>query len=459
MDPELKLLGIRIFALSLKRFAELQVLKRQEVEEHARTIAGGSQPMKRSFALVALLSLAAPLDAGQSTFTLHVDPPDAEVVISNGAGSATIPVGSFPRKYTTPDLREDREYFYTFTVSKGSRKNTKQVDFRGGENVSVTLSAFADDMPDKGLKEGDVFVPKELRPRNYGPKCVWCAVQTCFYGAAGLEEFNGIRDRAITSWQGGADRPHVIAYLESWEREGRSGGVKLRQGKGYEFFRQACEANTGAVFFIPGHALYLCGIDETSARVIDNNGPPVVQEWPRAKFDRMAEWGCFPDIPWLNRPGPGPGPQPEPRPGPRPNHPPLNPNKPLPPTPKPDGTQPPVEPKPAEPVKPTPPAIDLDKLAELIAAKLPKPKDGKDGKPGADGEPGPAGPEGKPGAIGPAGTIPSDLILAEINRVLANTEFRAELYDTAGNLKEVTTFGPSKPLKIKLVPVKVAAPN
>lgn len=252
-----------------------------------------------------------------------------------------------------------------------------------------------------------MFVPKDRRPRNIGPKCVWCATETIFWGAAGLEEFKGLRDRSVKGWSGGADRQNIISYIQDWTKEGRAEGVKLKQGKSYAFFKEACDSGTGAVFFIPGHALALVGIDEESARVIDNNGPPVVQVWSRRKFDGMAEWGCCPDLPdFLKQPRPSPY-----NPRPSPNHPPLNPDRPKPPTPKPD------EPKPEPPA----PTVDIDKLAELIIAKLPKPVPGKDGATGPQGPAGERGPKGLDGQAGPAGpsaVIDYKLIAAEVVKVL-----------------------------------------
>lgn len=83
-------------------------------------------------------------------------------------------------------------------------------------------------------------------------------------------------------------------------------------------------------------------------------------------------------------------PSPQPRPGARPQLPPdFEPANPPPsagPTPK-----PPAEPKPAE--------IDYEKLAGLVAAKIPKPKEGVDGKDGKDGKDGANGKDADTAAL------------------------------------------------------------
>ena len=101
----------------------------------------------------------------------------------------------------------------------------------------------------------------------------------------------------------------------------------------------------------------------------------------------------------------------------------------------------------------TPPDFSKDfaELRELVLSIRSKPgpagKDGADGLPGAQGVQGPAGKDGR------------DADLARIRALEQELErlkgpFVAELYDTSGNLVRTVTFGPGRPLRIKLLPVK-----
>lgn len=370
--------------------------------------------MKTILALLLIPALAFAQQPAVSPITLTVDPPDAEVWVDE----QKLDAGT--RALNTPTLESGRTYAYTFAARWGDVTVQQKLSFRGGEPVAVLLSRPQTAVKsiagrDAALKAGDVFVPLDRRVKNQAGNCVWCAVEECFWGAANLVEFQGIKERALKSGWRGADSGNVIGYIRDWQADGRAGETKVKQGRSYEFFRAACDSGTGAVIFVPGHALFLCGIDETSARVLDNNGPAVVQEWSRQKFDSRVTWGCCPDLPSFLRPNPN-----RPNPTPNPRHPPLNPDKPV--LPKPVEVPGPVGPPvPVTPAPVTQPAVDLDKLAELIIAKLPKAKDGKDGKDGAEGKPavidydrlaevlaarikplpGPAGP---PGPVGPSGT-------------------------------------------------------
>jgi hypothetical protein len=84
---------------------------------------------------------------------------------------------------------------------------------------------------------------------------------------------------------------------------------------------------------------------------------------------------------------------------------------------------------------------------------------GVKGDSGPAGPAGPAGPTGSPGPVGPAGPgIPDDVLLAQINQALSKVALKCELYNVDGTLANVVQFGLDKPLRIQLVPVKVAAP-
>lgn len=255
---------------------------------------------------------------------------------------------------------------------------------------------------------GDAEVSVEDRQRNARNCCVWAAAQTIFHGAAGYPEAEGLFKAAVNDrrWWNGANPENLIGFCQREK-------IPYRVVRKFEEYKKACDEGLGVVLFIPGHALALVGLDETEARIIDNNGPPVIQKWPIRKFSQLAQMGICPDCPSPRRPV-----------GPRP---PTTPDAPE------------VKPSPPHEVKPAPPA----------------PK-------GEKGDPGPAGPQGPKGDTGPAGpkgdAIPDDVLIAHINRLLARVELQCELYDVDGKLQATSTFGPSKPLRLKLVPVKVAAP-
>jgi len=274
---------------------------------------------------------------------------------------------------------------------------------------------------DAHLKPGDVFVPRAHRPRNQNSNCVWCACQTCFHGAARIESFAGVRDRAVAEGWRGAGQSNVLAYC-------KTAGIEVETGTSIEFLKRAVAQGTGAVVFIPGHAVYLCGIDDESARVIDNNGSAEVRAWTRRSFDRLFQWGCFPKLPRPPIPfKPGP-----PAPAPNPHHPSVNP-------------QVPVEPKPPAGPSATEKLI-VEKLTavekQLAAVQL---------KPGPQGEPGPKGEPGAPGRDADAARVAA---LEEELRRLKEARYVAELLDADGQVKQRVEFGPGQPLRLKLVPVK-----
>jgi len=106
-------------------------------------------------------------------------------------------------------------------------------------------------------------------------------------------------------------------------------------------------------------------------------------------------------------------------------------------------------------------------LAELKALRgelqamrdrpLPQGEKGEPGERGARGERGPIGPQGEEGPQGEAGkdADPSRLLFLEQEVArLRNTRLVAELLDEKGEVKQRVEFGPDKPLRLKLVPVK-----
>lgn len=63
------------------------------------------------------------------------------------------------------------------------------------------------------------------------------------------------------------------------------------------------------------------------------------------------------------------------------------------------------------------------------------------------------GPAGQDGKDGQNGADRAEL-RGEIESALSAVVFQAELLDERGEVKDRTTFGASKPLKLRLVPVK-----
>lgn len=222
---------------------------------------------------------------------------------------------------------------------------------------------------DAGLRPGDVFVPRAERDRNRNGNCTWCAAETCFWGAAKLEKFKGLTDRAVKEGWHGASIQNILAYC-------KAAGVEAETGSGAEFVKHAVAKGCGAAIHIPGHFVYCCGIDDESARIIDNGRSQEVQVWSRAKFDSSMIAAVCPTLDKLFKPR---------VPRPNPNHPSLPPVTPGPVTPGP--VTPPVTPAPAVDLKPI-----LDKLAEIeakLAAVESKPgKDGVNGRDGKDGKDG-----------------------------------------------------------------------
>lgn len=230
--------------------------------------------------------------------------------------------------------------------------------------LALSLSAVAGEPRDPALKPADVMIPLDSRPRNRNGNCVWCAAETVFWGGAGLKAFEGARDRALKlGWQG-SGMDHVIEYAArvnipltvTWNRD-------------YNVLYQAVKAGSGAYVQVPGHALVLVGIDEHTVRLLDNNGPPVVQTWTRYRFDSTWQGtACFPRI--FKRRLLCPRPTPSPVPLPLPINPAL-----------------PVEP-PLEPSSSTDLALRVTRLEKTVAgmARTHDCKDGRDGKDGKDAE-------------------------------------------------------------------------
>ena len=224
----------------------------------------------------------------------------------------------------------------------------------------MPLAPSGDEARDKNLKAGDVFIPRAYRIRNSYSNCVWCAMETICWGAAGLKSTQGIKERAVKEgWRGSGMRAVLramdsaaIPYSHTFNRDAK-------------VLYDAVAFGTGAYFEIANHALVLVGIDATSVRVIDNNGGGEVQSWSRASFDQ--QWvgaACFPRL--FNRLRIRPCPQPI-SPSPVAPHPSLNPEQPK---------EPPQKPiVPPEAVKPPPAVIPPPELLPRPTEPAAKPVD------------------------------------------------------------------------------------
>ena len=325
-------------------------------------------------------------------------------------------------------------------------------------------TATADDAEtcDAALKPGDVFIPKDCRPRNRNGNCVWGASETVFWGGAGLKSFQGAKERAANTGWNGSSMSAVLAMA-------RQAGITCvsTTNRDYKVLQDAVKNGTGFYFEIrlgrEGHALAGVGIDDSTVRIIDNNGPPIVQEWSRKKFDSL--WNgcaCYPTVIRRDvtlcptcRPG---GPRPLPI---NPNHPSIEP----PPDTRPINPQP----QPLTPPKPDPALAKLDEILKRIEMIEKRPViPGPQGEPGKQGPVGPPGQPGEPGAEGQPGKDVDPKTLAAINAAvetlrrdadaaraelvnLKGQRWTAILYDGANNVIQTVQFGADMPLKLRLV--------
>ncbi len=247
---------------------------------------------------------------------------------------------------------------------------------------------------DRAMKPGDAWIPVEFRIRNRESNCVWAAAETVCLGA-GRESFRGIMGRAVKEGWRGSDIKAVIKGFDDAKIP-----YRYEATRDPAIYYEAMKEGVGCYFQIYEHALVCVGLDETSARIIDNNGPPVVQVWSRQDFDsRRQARACFPRRRRPMCPGPD-------CPTPNDNHPSVNPLLPVEPPEVvvPIGPRQPVIIVPPAPPGPTNAQIlaELQSLQKAVAIQLkpgPPGKDGADGaqgKPGV-GQPGPAGPKGETG--------------------------------------------------------------
>ena len=122
--------------------------------------------------------------------------------------------------------------------------------------------------------------------------------------------------------------------------------------------------------------------------------------------------------------------------------------------------RPPPDPEILPPPNPRPDVgailIEIELLRKEVAALkgVPGPK-GDKGEPGAKGDAGPAGPAGLPGKDADAARLAE--LEAELEK-LRRTKFIAELLNEKGEVKQRVEFGPTQPLRLKLVPVQPAKP-
>ena len=153
------------------------------------------------------------------------------------------------------------------------------------QSVQQTVSPVAEKM-DTALQPGDVFISRQYRVRNSHSCCVFAASECVFWGAAGLERFQGIKQSAVENGWRGASMSNVIGALKESETP-----YKATYKRDWKVLEEAVQFGTGAYVEGKGHALALVGIDANSVRVIDNNGSPEVQAWSRERFGEFWN-GC-----------------------------------------------------------------------------------------------------------------------------------------------------------------------
>lgn len=282
----------------------------------------------------------------------------------------------------------------------------------------ILLAAITAPAQDKIAISGDVAIPTTLRIRNSHSNCVWAAAETVTT-AAGWESFKGITGRAVVEGWRGATMERVVAAYKTAGIEYR---LQDRSDRSAKIFYDAVKEGVGCYFEVPRHALVCVGIDDTSVRVIDNNGPPEVQTWTRTYFDSVRTGGgLFPlrkRVPVCPGPvcpepiAPHPSVLPEPAPQPQP--------------------QPTPQPKPADNTE------LLKAIAELKAQVAAiKPVPGPPGKDGIDGMPGPPGKDScVPGPAGPAGPPGKDADPEQLKRL---TDRVAELEVSVNKLTQTRT--------------------
>jgi hypothetical protein len=244
--------------------------------------------------------------------------------------------------------------------------------------------AMAEVRDHKTAYPGDVSIPADLMIRNKQSNCVWAAAETTT-AAAGWVSFNGITARAVKEGWHGASMERVV---KAYDDAGIKYKLQPRNDHSAKIFYEAVEEGVGCYFEIPGHSLVCVGIDKDSVRIIDNNGPKVVQVWTREYFDSIRQGGGLFPFRRLRPICPGPD-----CPGPQilPDHPSLLP-------------EPKTPAVPATPVAPPPANADVLKAIAELKAKIDKIQltPGPSGPAGPKGEPGPPG-KGEPGPTGPAG--------------------------------------------------------
>src|SRR5262249_39083459 len=109
----------------------------------------------------------------------------------------------------------------------------------------------------------DVSIWAEDCIHNYpGGQCVWAALETMFRHCD-MHSADGLAERAMKEGWHGAHDGNIRAFC-------RKVGVEIEEGHSIADLKRAVEQNTGAVIFIPGHAIYLTGLDDQSARIVDN---------------------------------------------------------------------------------------------------------------------------------------------------------------------------------------------
>lgn len=180
-------------------------------------------------------------------------------------------------------------------------------------NPMVVVEPAEPALPAEDLAKYEALIPAPHRIRNRNGNCVWCAVESVWV-SAGYEQFNGITARAIQRGWSGATISNVTAALDAAKAP-----YKVERNGDPAIFAHAEKEGVGVYIQVPkfsNHALVCLSLNERRALILDNNGPPKIQTWSRAKFDR--NWSGIACCPLFKRPK-----RPDVKP---PDHPPVQPS-------------------------------------------------------------------------------------------------------------------------------------
>lgn len=166
----------------------------------------------------------------------------------------------------------------------------------GGDCIQPSNPTPADHptiMPEPGVTPAPaksidfVEVTPEDMPRNQSGQCTWCALMTVFC-SAGYESTRHIVDTAVREGWHHGEVDNIIGALKAAGIE-----YKLTTSGDMSIFDHARAEGVGVLIHIRtndprvGHSVAVVGMDANSVRVVDNNGPKVIQTWTMDKFKRL----------------------------------------------------------------------------------------------------------------------------------------------------------------------------